>query len=41
MKKIIVDKTEGIAEVIDRILNEPDNDIARRPEGFGAGEVCQ
>ena len=27
MKKIIVDKTEGIAEVIDRILNEPDGEI--------------
>jgi hypothetical protein len=28
MKKIIVDKTDGIAEVIDTILNEPDNEIA-------------
>lgn len=28
MKKIIVEKTEGIAEVIDRILNEPDKDVA-------------
>src|SRR6266481_2849331 len=27
MKKIIVAKTEGIAEVIDEILNEPDNAI--------------
>jgi len=27
MKKIIVDKAEGIAEVIDRILGEPDSDI--------------
>jgi hypothetical protein len=28
MKKIIVDKTEGIAEVIDRILNVPDSEIS-------------
>lgn len=28
MKKIIVDKADGIAEVIDNILNEPDNEIA-------------
>ena len=28
MKKIIVDKTEGIAEVIDRILNEPDGEVS-------------
>jgi hypothetical protein len=28
MKKIIVDKNEGIAEVIDRILNEPDGEIS-------------
>jgi hypothetical protein len=28
MKKIIVDKGEGIAEVIDRILNEPDGDVS-------------
>jgi hypothetical protein len=28
MKKIIVDKSEGIAEVIDRILNEPDGEIS-------------
>jgi hypothetical protein len=28
MKKIIVDKSEGIAEVIDRLLNEPDGDIS-------------
>jgi hypothetical protein len=28
MKKIIVDKTEGIAEVIDRMLNEPDNELS-------------
>jgi hypothetical protein len=27
MKKIIVDKNDGIAEVIDTILNEPDNEI--------------
>ena len=28
MKKIIVDKNEGIAEVIDRILNEPDGEVS-------------
>ncbi len=28
MKKIIADRAEGIAEIIDRILNEPDDDIA-------------
>ena len=28
MKKIIVDKSEGIAEVIDRILNEPDGEVS-------------
>ncbi len=28
MKKIIVDKTEGIAEVIDRMLNEPDHEVS-------------
>ena len=28
MKKIIVGKTEGIAEVIDRILNEPDGNVS-------------
>ena len=28
MKKIIVDKGEGIAEVIDRILNEPDGEVS-------------
>ena len=28
MKKIIVDKTEGIAEVIDRMLNEPDGELS-------------
>lgn len=28
MKKIIVDKNEGIAEVIDRILNEPDDEVS-------------
>ncbi|HUC31126.1 MAG TPA: hypothetical protein VMR99_00345 [Candidatus Paceibacterota bacterium] len=28
MKKIIVDKTEGIAEVIDRMLNEPDGEVS-------------
>ena len=27
MKKIIVDKNDGIAEVIDAILNEPDNEV--------------
>jgi hypothetical protein len=27
MKKIIVDKNDGIAEVIDSILNEPDNEL--------------
>ena len=27
MKKIIVDKADGIAEVIDAMLNEPDNEI--------------
>jgi hypothetical protein len=28
MKKIIVDKNEGIAEVIDRLLNEPDGEVS-------------
>jgi hypothetical protein len=28
MKKIIVDKNEGVAEVIDRILNEPDGEVS-------------
>jgi hypothetical protein len=28
MKKIIVDKSEGIAEVIDRMLNEPDGEVS-------------
>lgn len=28
MKKIIVDKNEGIAEVIDRVLNEPDSEVS-------------
>jgi hypothetical protein len=28
MKKIIVDKTEGIAEVIDRMLNVPDGEVS-------------
>ena len=28
MKKIIVEKNEGIAEVIDRLLNEPDGEIS-------------
>jgi hypothetical protein len=28
MKKIIVDKNEGIAEVIDRILNEPNGEVS-------------
>ncbi len=28
MKKIIVDKGEGVAEVIDRILNEPDGEVS-------------
>lgn len=28
MKKIVVDKNEGIAEVIDRILNEPDGEVS-------------
>ncbi|HVN26183.1 MAG TPA: hypothetical protein VMT99_00825 [Candidatus Paceibacterota bacterium] len=27
MKKIIADKSEGIAEVIDKILNEPENEV--------------
>jgi hypothetical protein len=39
MKKIIVDKTEGIAEVIDRILNEPDSDITLViPKGSALGK---
>lgn len=39
MKKIIVDKTEGIAEVIDRILNEPDTDISLViPKGSALGK---
>lgn len=39
MKKIIVDKTEGIAEVIDRILNEPDNEISLVvPKGSSLGK---
>lgn len=28
MKKIIVDKNEGVAEVIDRILSEPDDEVS-------------
>jgi hypothetical protein len=39
MKKIIVDKTEGIAEVIDRILNEPDNNVTLViPKGSALGK---
>src|SRR5580693_6250149 len=39
MKKIIVDKSEGIAEVIDRILNEPDSDITLVvPKGSALGK---
>ena len=28
MKKIVADKSEDIAEIIDRILGEPEDDIA-------------
>jgi type II secretory pathway pseudopilin PulG len=39
MKKIIVDKGEGIAEVIDRILNEPDSEISLVvPKGSSLGK---
>lgn len=38
MKKIIVDKSEGIAEVIDRILNEPDDQVSLViPKGSALG----
>ncbi len=40
MKKIIIDKEEGIAEVIDEILNEPDPEITLViPKGSALGRT--
>ena len=42
MKKIIIDKTEGIAEVIDKFLNEPDKEITLViPRGSALGRSAR
>jgi hypothetical protein len=42
MKKIIVEKNESVADLIDRILNEPDNKITLViPKGSALGKTMR
>ncbi len=42
MKKIILEKDEGVAEAVDRILNEPDNDVTLVvPNGSALGKTMR